>query len=258
VSGPVEEYLDRLFDLLAGSGAVGRRALAEAEDHLRQAAAEEERAGTDPEPAARRAVDRFGPPERFARELLAAAGVAGLRPAARRLVSAGWLLGGLGMVAIGVSGVLAEFVGRIWGADVIAGDPVGMTYSPGRCAELAEYFPHAASCRDASVLHHWGEVVEYRVAAGVLGLLALAGYRFARRRGYLARPPMGLVAALGVAAFGLVGAVSLGLGADHLRLGIRPGTGTDLVTGIASVAAAAVLLAPLARALRHWPGLRAG
>ena len=37
--GPVERYLDALFDRLAGTGQAGRRSLVEAEDHLRAAAA---------------------------------------------------------------------------------------------------------------------------------------------------------------------------------------------------------------------------
>jgi hypothetical protein len=223
------------------------------EDHLRQAAAGERQAGATEGEAAERAVARFGPPERVARELLAAQGAAGLRPVLRRLVPAAWLLAGVGLVAVGVSGVLAELAGRIWGAEVIADDPVGVTYPPQRCAELAEYFPHAASCRDASVLHHWGEVVDYRVAAGVLGLLLLAGYALARRTGHLVRPPMGLVAAVGAAAFGAAGVLNLGLGVDRATLGLRTGTGTLLVTGIASLAAFAVMLPPLVRALRRWP-----
>jgi hypothetical protein len=38
--GPVDRYLDDLFDALAGTGGAGRRALAEAEDHLRAATAD--------------------------------------------------------------------------------------------------------------------------------------------------------------------------------------------------------------------------
>ena len=37
--GPAERYLDALFDRLTGTGNAGRRSMAEAEDHLRTAAA---------------------------------------------------------------------------------------------------------------------------------------------------------------------------------------------------------------------------
>jgi PadR family transcriptional regulator PadR len=71
-------------------------------------------------------------------------------------------------------------------AGFVAGDLPGMTYTPERCAEFLEYFPDAGSCAKAAALHHWGEVVEYRVAAGVLGLLVLGAFLLWRRR---ARPP---------------------------------------------------------------------
>jgi len=41
----VERYLDGMFDRLAGTGGAGRRALAEAEDHLRAAVADARAAG---------------------------------------------------------------------------------------------------------------------------------------------------------------------------------------------------------------------
>jgi hypothetical protein len=54
--------------------------------------------------------------------------------------------------------------------------------TPQRCAEFLEYFPNAGGCEQAAALHHWGEVVEYRVAVGVLGLLVLGAFLLWRRR----------------------------------------------------------------------------
>src|SRR5262249_46999266 len=56
----VERYLDELFDRLAGSGAPGRRTLAEAEDHLREAVSAAMAQGLPPGEAERQAVARFG------------------------------------------------------------------------------------------------------------------------------------------------------------------------------------------------------
>jgi hypothetical protein len=63
---PDRRYLDEMFDRLAGTGAGGRRALAEAEDHLRAGAEEGVTNGLTPEEAQRAAVARFGPSDRIA------------------------------------------------------------------------------------------------------------------------------------------------------------------------------------------------
>lgn len=95
-SGPVDRYLDELFDRLNGTGGVGRRALAEAEDHLRTATADAVQRGTPPAEAEREAVTRFGAASSFAGPL---------RRVQRRgplgvLLSSGWLLVGLGLAAL--------------------------------------------------------------------------------------------------------------------------------------------------------------
>ena len=56
----IERYLDELFDRLAGQGAAGRRTLAEAEDHLRAAAADAVASGLPADRAEHDAVSRFG------------------------------------------------------------------------------------------------------------------------------------------------------------------------------------------------------
>lgn len=56
----VERYLDELFDRLASSGAAGRRTLAEAEDHLREAVSAAMAKGMPLGEAEREAVARFG------------------------------------------------------------------------------------------------------------------------------------------------------------------------------------------------------
>ena len=74
--GPVERWLDEAFDRLAGTGSAGRRALAEAEDHLRAATAEAVVGGLGLEQAERQAVERFGTPEELVGPLRAAHRVA--------------------------------------------------------------------------------------------------------------------------------------------------------------------------------------
>jgi hypothetical protein len=95
----IEWYLDELFDQLAGAGAAGRRALMEAEYHLRAAAADAMTRGLPEDQAEHEAVSRFGPPALVARKLRSARGAGRLH----RAVSTGWLLAGLVACGLGAA-----------------------------------------------------------------------------------------------------------------------------------------------------------
>jgi hypothetical protein len=98
----IERYLDELFDRLAGQGATARRALAEAEDHLRAAAADAMARGLPADQAELDAVTRFGSPAVVARKLRSVAD--GGRVSA---VSVAWLLAGLAAGGLGVADLAA-------------------------------------------------------------------------------------------------------------------------------------------------------
>jgi hypothetical protein len=238
----IERYLDDLFNHLTGTGSAGRRALSEAEDHLLAATAEGVAQGLSEEDAAKRAVARFGDPAKIAAGLKVAHG--GILAIIKPVFSGAWLLAALGMIAIGFSGLVAELMGRLISPHFVAGDPSGVTYTPERCADYFEYFPNAASCANAAELHHWGEVVEYRVVAGVLGLLGLGAYALARRAGWLTRPPAGPLALVTAAVFGLAGALLTLPTVMEMAFGGRSGVGANLSGGIV-----ALLLAAFAAAL---------
>jgi hypothetical protein len=97
--GAVDRYLGELFDGLAGTGTAGRRALAEAEKHLRAAAADEMAKGVTTAQAEKLAVARFGSPTRIAGEFRRAHRGGVLRPA----ISGAWLLTGLIMLVFGLT-----------------------------------------------------------------------------------------------------------------------------------------------------------
>jgi hypothetical protein len=99
----IERYLDELFGRLAGRGAAGRRALAEAEDHLRAAAADAMARGLPADRAERDVIARFGSPALVARAMRSALG--GGRVS--RAVSAGWLLAGLAAAGLGAADLAA-------------------------------------------------------------------------------------------------------------------------------------------------------
>jgi hypothetical protein len=96
--GEIDHYLDEMFDRLSGAGGVGRRALVEAEDHLRAAVAEGVASGLSREHAEHDAVARFGPAVRIAGQL---------RRVQRRpwltTLSSAWLLAIVGLISLGIA-----------------------------------------------------------------------------------------------------------------------------------------------------------
>lgn len=101
----IEWYLDELFDQLAGTGAAGRRALIEAEYHLRAAATDAMAAGLPQDEAEHEAISRFGPPALVARKLRSAQGPR----RSNRAVSMAWLLAGLAGCGLGVAYLLTAW-----------------------------------------------------------------------------------------------------------------------------------------------------
>jgi hypothetical protein len=122
-SGPIDHYLDEMFDQLTGTGADGRRLLAEAEEHLVEAAAEGRARGLDAEAAERDAVDRFGAAVVVARRVPAGAGT--VRVSLRRLATGAWALTGTGLAWYGLSGALTWLLSWPWTRLLIATDRFG-------------------------------------------------------------------------------------------------------------------------------------
>jgi hypothetical protein len=98
----IDWYLDELFDQLAGTGAAGRRALMEAEYHLRAVAADAMTRGLPEGQAEHEAVSRFGPPALVARTLRSAGRL-------NRAVSTAWLLAGLAACGLGAAYLVAAW-----------------------------------------------------------------------------------------------------------------------------------------------------
>ena len=249
---PVDDYLDQLLLELRGRAGNVRRVLAEVEHHLRDAVDEELAGGLEPREARRRAVERFGAPRALARQFSSAPRRLLPTPVLIQLVLVAALVGGIGLAAMGASGVVAQGMGMTFGKRFVAGDPPGVTYTPQRCADFMEYYPAAASCQDAAVAHHFDEDVQYRLAAGVLGLLVLGGYgalgRRRRRSMTVGLLPEGFVATVGGSLFGVAGAVLLLQGLNQLVLGL-PGAGPSLSDGAVSLVVAAAFLVSLHRTL---------
>lgn len=231
----IDRYLDQLLTELRGSATDVRRILSETEEHLRDAVRDGVERGLPEEEAEREAIARFGPPRAVARRFNPP-----VVPVVRALATALVPFTAIGLIAIGVSGAVAEVLGRIFGPAFVSGDLPWVRYTPERCAELQRYFP-GRSCLNAAVMDHWGEVVVFRVAAGAAGLLLLGAYALVRRRvraaGLGARP--GLVAVAGLAVYGIAAAALLLEGADSMTLGgMKGGSGQWWSAGVVAAAVA--------------------
>jgi hypothetical protein len=180
-STTIDSYLDELAESLTLPPSRALRVLRECEDHLYDAAYALIEAGAEPSEAERAAVQRFGNAQDVARGFMpeSIAWVPLVRAAAGSLYN----VAVVGLIAVGLSGLLALALSGAFGRDFVAGDAPGVTYTAARCADYFEYEPGAGSCNDAAVQHHFGEIVDYRLMAGVLGLVGLgAAFALSRRR----------------------------------------------------------------------------
>jgi hypothetical protein len=169
----------------------------------------------------------------------------------RELAIAMTWLAAVGLIAIGVSGVLAAVFGATLGQDFVAGDRPGVTYTAARCVDLREYAPSANTCREAATAHHYGEIVDYRIAAGLLGIGLLGAFLFARRSHLTETPhlPAAFTSTVGVSVFGLAGAGLLAFSANLAVLGDASSVGQYLSGGIVSALVAAAFAWSLLSAL---------
>ena len=133
------------------------------------------------------------------------------------------LLGGIGLVAIGLSGLLAAAMGALFGRDFVGGGLARSVFGG----------------PPASVAENAGDAVSLRVLAGLVGVVLLAGVWAARRAGLRLRVlPVSYVDLVALVAF--AGAtVVLGAGSvDQLVQHAGRGIGFFLSGALASLAGA--------------------
>jgi hypothetical protein len=224
---PIEDYLDELLRRTRADARTTRRLLDEAADHLYATAAQLQEDGMAQPDAEAEAVRRFGPvapiTRAVARRSLLDLIVETLRAA---VFLAGW-----GLVAVGVSGLVALVMNLAAGTSFVGGE----TIFPGTGASVQE------TANDAVVL---------RVLAGLVGVLLLLGYLLWRRR--TTSPPLlpaGLVDALGAAAFA-AGTAGLAIASvDQAAQTGTPGVGFPLSGALVALPAAVFFSIRAARAL---------
>jgi hypothetical protein len=246
--GAVDRYLDELFDALAGTGGAGRRALAEAEDHLRAATADRTADGMPIEAAERDAVARFGVPARIASQLRRAHG----RPRLPQVISAGWLLAGWTLGGLGAT----YLIKAVDIAVLLRMHPETVPQCPDNLDQIM--LDRLAAALPGSVVEFGpcstsASALQANLRVGALLALLAAGILLARwltrRAGRLAPTPrrLTLLAAVG---FGAAGLTLLGNqlgGRPEPLFGVEPGPGIHHVTLAAGVA----LLISVAALVRH-------
>jgi hypothetical protein len=248
----VEDYLDQLLLSLSGPPRYVRHTLAEVEEHLHDAVAEELAAGRTQADAEQAAVARLG-------EVHAITGRTARfsRPTAamvRRTALAGSLIGGVALVAYaasaGLSWALAAWRG---GEFVTAPFPPG-SYTAADCARWLAGDPGTRSCVTAMTRDHVGDIILQGAAAGVLGLLALAAFWFLRGRwqdrGTLVALPVGSAEAIGAILALLVAVAGAGQAIDVERVRHGQGAGQLISIAIAAACAAAFFAIRLRRNVR--------
>jgi hypothetical protein len=248
---PIEDYLDALFtQLRTAAPRDARSMLVEAEAHLHEAAASAERAGLTAQEAELDAVERFGDASVLARHDRDRRS-AGL--ATRVLVSA-WTLGAVGATAVGVSGMIAAAM-RLAGVSnqFLAGHPSTTSPTSGDCARWLAAYPHAASCAQAATADWAWEIVAYRIAFGVLGLVAFGAVTFARKHWTalrLASLPKIVIDTIATVGFAGAAIWLAGMGTDALIVNTGQGAGQWLSAAPVALAASIYFGVPFAKRIK--------
>jgi hypothetical protein len=230
---PIEDYLDELLRRTRSDARTTRRLLDEASDHLHATTAELVNDGMSRQAAETEAVRRFGP----VRPIVHATSRRSLLTLVVETLRGALFLAGCGLVAIGISGLVA-LVMNVWAGRSFVG---GVTVFPGQG-------------RGPSVQEVADDAVVLRVIAGLVGLLLLLGYLAWRRHTKSpALLPPGLVDALGAAAFAAGTAGLAIVSADQAAQTGTPGVGFPLSGALVALPATVYFCARAARALLPPP-----
>lgn len=253
---PIRRYLSQLRAGLPARDT--ERILAEAEDHLRETATAGLAVGLTEAQAQEAAISSFGSVRAVVRAHSIRPGNL-VRGRTRMqvlgdLILSAWKLGGIGLTAIGVSGLVVALMNVTLGRSFVGQVQPGVTFSRASCVYWMAAWTHAHTCAQAAMLEASSDAVILRGAAGVLGLAVLATYVAWRTvmgsRG--TGPGVLLAGYFPVLAAGVFGAGALGLGlAQLVGFNVSYGPGFYL-SGAIVAAVVAVGYGSRARpALRH-------
>jgi hypothetical protein len=252
---PIESYLDELLVACADlPPREGRRLLAEVEAHLYDQVEALLASGVREHEAQQEAVAQFGSVSTIVRAERDRARLP-LVTLARQVLGSAVLLGSVGAIAVGLSGVLAAIFRAIGGARFVVGDASSGALTGVDCARWLHAEPHSTTCAAAAVSDWSFEVIWYRIALGVLGILALVVARrvLGGRAGRLL--PRQVNDTIAVTLFLAAAVVMTALGVDAIVTSAGRGSGQWLSAAPVALAAAALYGARLTGTLRR-PAVR--
>lgn len=264
----VGEYLSDLRAKLELAPEETELVVAEAEDHLRESVACGLATGMTGHEAQLAAISAFGPVTAVVRAHASrpAGFIRGRTPVAilGDLILAGWKLAGIGLIAVGISGLVVLGMNLAFGRAFTGQAPAGVSFPKASCAYWMSLWPAAHTCATAHMLEASSDAVVLRVGAGLMGAALLALYGIVRvgqrRRGR--GPVVVLSGYFPLLAAGVFGAGALGLALAGLTgVAITQGPGTYVSGAIVAAAAAAWHGREARPAIRHltrgWAGYAA-
>lgn len=221
----IESYLDALQPRLSGSPRQVRRMLWETETHLYDAVETGMAAGLSQAEAEWAALERFGGADQVAAAHQAASRLT-IVDLTRRLIAQFMPAVAVGLLAIGVSGLIARVMVSVWGRAYVFADAAGTRYSPADCQHWMSLHPQAGTCTQAYLMESVADGLSARYAAGVLGLLLAAALVVAWRRGSTwVAPPSALVSFASALVFLAGGVALVAAGLDQLDVAADHGSG---------------------------------
>ena len=241
----IGEYLAALRASLRVAPGEAELIVAEAGDHLRETVAVGLAAGMTEREAQEAAISAFGSVRAVVRAHESTPGrlVKGRTAAAvlGDMFLAAWKLAGLGLVAVGASGLVVALMNATLGRVFTGQAPARVRFPAADCAYWMRLWPGAPTCGAAHMLEASSDAVVLRVAAGIVGVALVEAYAILRyvqqRRGW---GPAVLLAgyfpALATCVFG-AGALWLAL-AQLTGFTVDQGPGTYLSGAIVAAAVA--------------------
>ena len=242
---PIGQYLAALQASLRVAPAEAELIVAEAEDHLRETVAAGLAAGMTEREAQEAAISAFGPVRAVVRAHESTPGhpMKGRTPAAvlGDMFLAAWKLAGLGLMAVGASGLVVALMNATLGRVFTGQAPAGVKFPQASCAYWMRSWPGAPTCRAAHMLEASSDAVVLRIGAGIVGVALFEAYVIAR---YLMRR-RGLGPAVLLAGYFPVLATCV-FGAGALSLGLAQLTGFTVSEGPGSYLSGAIVAAAVA------------